>query len=71
MLRVGMKLRLHFNQLPLKKQKQSFYVLLINKNTAYILGYFWQKTVYLFDFHRHVCEGNIFQNWMTKLDSKL
>ena len=35
MLRVGIKLRLDFNQLPLKKQKRSFHVLLINKNTSY------------------------------------
>ena len=48
MLRVGMKLRLDFNQLPLKKQKRSFHVLLINKSTAYILGYFWQKSVFTY-----------------------
>ena len=48
MLRVGMKLRLDFNQLPLKKQKRSFHVLLINKSTVYILGYFWQKTVFTY-----------------------
>ena len=35
MLRVGIKLRLDFNQLPLKKQKRSFHVLLIYKNTSY------------------------------------
>ena len=31
MLRVDIKLRLDFNQLPLKMQKRSFHVLLINK----------------------------------------
>ena len=31
MLRVDIKLRLDFNQLPLKMQKRSFHLLLINK----------------------------------------
>ena len=31
MLRVDIKLRLDFNQIPLKMQKRSFHVLLINK----------------------------------------
>ena len=38
MPRVGIKLWLDFNQLPVKKQKRSFHVLLINKSRPIVTG---------------------------------
>ena len=46
MLRVDIKLRLDYNQLPLKMQEKSFHVLLIKKNT-FELYY----ELYLFSFY--------------------
>ena len=58
-LRVDIKLRLYFNQLPVKMQKRSFHVLLINKtrlnstmNSTSLFHYeFLITSLFVFFFH--------------------